>query len=160
MMQNYDTAPPRRGMIADEMEKSAPPARSQAPQKPPVQPTGGDAVERLVLAAMKVIYTKGTSDGVVKMLQRGDPLRSLIEAALFVMKALYDTSRGTAPAQAMVAAAGSVTKLLAELAQAAGVQIAPEQAEQAAQVVSQRIQQHLSGGKPQQAASAQQPQEV
>lgn len=131
-MQAYETAAPRQGIVRGEMQE--PPA-SEEPEQ-----TGNEQLQRIVLGAMKIIYTKSTSDGVVRMLRGKEPVQSLAQTTLFVMKALYDASKGTVPTNLIAPAAKSVTDLLAELAQAAGVKLSPQQVEQASGIVQARLQ--------------------
>ena len=117
------------------------------------QPSGNDIGDpnalKIVLAAMKVIYDKSTSDRVVNMLRAGDPVQSVANATLFVMRALYEQSNKSMPVEAALTAAGSIVDLMAELAQAAGVEIDPAGIEQAKAAVVQTLQQKLG---PQQTA--------
>lgn len=110
---------------------------------------------RITLAAMKVLYEQATSEGVVRMLQqKGNPVTVLAQTSLFVMKALFDESRGTMPPELVARAAPTVVKMLAELAQAAGVAVDENEAAQAEQLVTQRLQARFQG----QQAPAQEPQ--
>lgn len=132
-MQTFEQQPQRQGIVRGEM---------QEPEQEPA-PAGNDQLQRIVLGAMKVIYTKNTRDGVVRMLRGAEPVQSLAQTALFVMKALYDASKSTMPKNLIAPAAASVTDLLAELAQAAGVKLAPEQVDQARGIVQTRLQQRF-----------------
>lgn len=106
-------------------------------------PGEGDAELKIILAAMKVLYAKETSDKVVAMLRAGDPVQSLANTALFVMRALYEQSNKSMPVDAAVTAADSIVDLMAELAQAAGVEIEDAGVEQAKAVVVQTLQQKM-----------------
>ena len=144
MMQTYDDSrnrmtPQRKGIISGAIMKSAEGGNDQnTGAKPPAQEEGSP-LDRVLVAAMKVLYDKSTSDGVVNMLRKGEPVQALAQTSLFVMKALYDESKGTIPPPVMVPASGAVTDYLAELSQAAGVQLSEEQAAQAKQFVMERL---------------------
>ena len=138
MMHSYDDSrdrvvPPRKGIIGGGM---AQPGTQEPVGKTAEQPA---PLDRVLVAAMKVLYDKSTSDGVVNMLRKGEPVQALAQTSLFVMKALYDESKGTIPPQVLVPASGAVTDYLAELSQAAGVQLSEEQAAQAKQFVMERL---------------------
>ena len=131
------------------------PGLIQGAQQP--QQQGGDAMQRVLLAAQKVLYSPETTPGVVNMLRSGDPVQALAQADLFILKALFDESKGTMPKEVIAPAAAQVMPLLAELAQAAGVKVAPQQVQQAAQIVQQRLQKHLGGAQQAAPATPQQP---
>ena len=119
-----------------EVEQEAPAA--------PAQPQQGDASLRVSLAAMKVLYDKSTSDGVVRMLTKtGDPMNALVQTSMFVLRILFDQSKGKIPPDVLTQASGQVVSLLAELGQAAGVDMQAVE-EKAKQVVAQQLQQKLS----------------
>ena len=127
------------------MEK-APPAEEAEDQVEATQ--GGDEIGdpnvlRVVLAAMKVIYDKSTSDQVVKMLRGGDPTQALANTTLFVMRAIYEQSNKSIPMEAAVAASDTIVDLMAELAQAAGVEIEAAGIDQAKATVVQTLQQKM-----------------
>lgn len=157
MMQNYNTAPPRKGMVASAMPPEKPEPKA-APAKGPQQKTQpqDEPTERVVLAAMKIMYEEKSSDGVVGMLRSGEPAQALAGTALFVLKTLNGKAGGRIPPPALVSASSSIVDLLAELAQAAKVQLADEQVEQAKTLVAQRLQ-GKAGQPAQQQAPAQQP---
>lgn len=137
------------GVMAQAPDQQQDPQQPQAPQGQQPQPAQqGGGTERVVLAAMKILYEKQPSDSIVKMLRSGDPAQALAQTALFVMKVLYDESKGSIPAEVIVPAAGSVVQLLAELARAAKIELSDEQVQQVAATVQQRIQERFKNGKP------------
>ena len=139
----------KQEMMDEEMEapmEKAPPAEEAEDQVEATQ--GGDEIGdpnvlRVVLAAMKVIYDKSTSDQVVKMLRGGDPTQALANTTLFVMRTLYEQSKKSMPVEAAVAASDTIVDLMAELAQAAGVEIEAAGIDQAKATVVQTLQQKM-----------------
>lgn len=101
---------------------------------------------RVVLAAMKVMYDPKTSDGIVKMLHIGEPAQALAQTAVFVLRLLLNQSQGRLPPDVLLASVERVVGLLAELAQAAGIQLDPQMVAQVTQAVMQGVQQKLQGG--------------
>jgi hypothetical protein len=111
-----------------------------AAQAAPEQaPADANPLQRVIFAAMKVIYTKQTSDGVVKMLRSGEPATAIAQTCLFVMKALFDESKATIPKEVMIPAALSVIELLAEIAQAVAVEVDEAAIEKAKAIVQQTL---------------------
>ena len=103
--------------------------------------SGGTIV---VLGAMKILYDKATSDGVVKMLtQTGDPMTALVQTTMFVLRLLFDELKGKITPDMLMQDSGQVVSLLAELGTAAGVDMKAVE-EKAKQVVSRQLQQKLS----------------
>ena len=116
-----------------------------------------DGGTRVILAAMKIIYDKSTSDGVVQMLTKaGAPVHALVQTSMIILGALMDQAKGRIPPDVLAQASGQVVTLLAELGDAAGVKM-QDVADQAKQAVAQLLQQKLSG-KPAGDAPADQPQ--
>jgi len=141
-MMEYDDA--KYQVVEDE----AAPIEGEAATEQP--DAGGEELNdpnvlKIILAAMKVIYDKSTSDQVVNMLRTGDPVQAVANATLFVMRALYETSNKSMPVETALTAADSIVDLMAELAQAAGVEIEAEGTEQAKANVMQTLQQKLGG---------------
>lgn len=141
MMHASDIAQPSVGLVRGKMERP----QAQMRQSPAEETPGGDALVKVVLAAMKVLYEKQTSDGVVAMLRTGDPVHAVAQTTLFVMKALYDASRGSIPKEVMLPAASVVIGLVSELANAAGVKISGAQAQSAAQLVQEKLGKRFGG---------------
>lgn len=80
------------------------------------------AVQRVVIAATKLIHTPQISQQLLKMLKASqDPAAGLAQTTVFVMKTLIEQSKGSIQPQAIVPAGKEVIGLLAELAQAAGL---------------------------------------
>ena len=142
-------------------EQAAQPATPAAPGGNPEQGNTGmaDAFKRVVEAAMRVIYSKSTSDGVVGMLQKGDPVNALAQTTLFVMKALFDESKGKIPAPVMVPASRAVLSLLAEMGTVMGLQMDEEATFKGAlQLVEGSLNKRFGGEQPQEQQQPEQPQ--
>ena len=145
--------PQGKGMIRGAMAQEEPamqeePQQEAAAEKPAQskRPQGNGA--RVLQAAMTVLYSKATRGGVARMLKGKDPVASLAQAVLFVLKVLHDEARkggSGIPPDLLLAAIPELVKRLAEMAEAAGVQLTPEQVQQVEAVVTQRMQQRLSG---------------
>lgn len=123
---------------------SMPPPRGG--NEDPGQPaaTGmADAFQRVVMAAMRVLYTPQTRNGVVSMLQKGSPVNALAQTTLMVMKALFDQSKGKIPGPVMIPAARAVLTLVAEMGNAMGLQMGEEQSKQAMQLVEGSLAKHF-----------------
>ena len=141
-------------MIAD---NKMPQEQMQAQLGEQAQPKD-DAGTRVILSAMKILYDKATSDGVVQMLTKtGDPMSALVQTSMFVLRILFDQSKGKIPPDVLLAASVPVVVLLAELGTAAGVDMKAVE-EKAKQVVMQQLQQKLAQqqAQPVQQQSAQQ----
>lgn len=77
-------------------------------------------VERVVIAATKLIHTPQISQQILKMMKAaGDPAAALAQTTVFIMKTLIDHSNGTIPTNTIVPAGRQVVDLLAEIAAAA-----------------------------------------
>lgn len=167
-MQTYETAPQRGGLVQNAMREGK--AKRQPPSdKGGVEkagggslPQGSEPLQRVVLAAMKLMYEEKTSGHIVRMLKGGNPAQALAQAGLFVMKVLFDLSQKKIPPNIIIPASLHVLKLLAELALASGVKLSIPQMHQAQAIVQQRLQQRFGGGQTQppqpQPQQAQQPQ--
>ena len=138
------------GIVRGEMaqEESAPmgatePARGG--NEPQPQGNENDPALGVRLAAMKVIYDKATSEGVVKMLGNGEPQSALAQTTLFVLKALFDESKGRIPPDVMLKNIPVIAGMLSELGEAAGLPMNEQVASQAAAMAAQRLQQRFSG---------------
>lgn len=85
------------------------------------------AVQRIVIAATKMIHTAQISQQLLKMMKAAqDPAAALAQTTVFVMKTLMEQSKGF-PQTAIVPAGKEVIGLLAEMAQAAGLFKADQQ---------------------------------
>jgi hypothetical protein len=131
-----------QGLVRGQM----PPEQEPSPEMGMPPARGGnedmqqaDPMARIMLAAGKVIYDKQTSDGVVQMLQSGQPVVALAQAALMVMKTLFDASQQSLPKEMIAPAAVAVVDELAELADAAGVDASDQDIEQAKGIVNQKL---------------------
>lgn len=110
-------------------EGQTPQPAGQPPATPPQQqpqaaPKGGGNVEahrRVVLAAMKILYSsKEFVQQVIKMVgAAGDPAQGIRQATMLVLKQIGERAKGIDPA-ALNAAARPVAMLIAELAAKAG----------------------------------------
>jgi len=147
-----------KGLIEAQQEEEPAAPQEEAPAEPQdAAPMEGAQPEnenrmKIVLAAMKVMYEGKTSDAIVQMLHKGEPGAALAQTALFIMKALYDQSKGTLPPQDIAPAATHVLQLLVEVAAASGVKLN----EQALAQSYQLVQQSLAKRFPPQGATAQQ----
>lgn len=138
------------GLIQEQMRQPQQ-STEQAPEQPQqTQPEQGQESPalRVVLAAMKIMYEKTTSDGVVKMLRRGAPVEALAKTTLFILQILQTESKGSIPQQVMLEAVEPILGLLAELSVAAGAQLTPEMADQAKQFVMEQLQKAARGERP------------
>lgn len=80
------------------------------------------AVQRVIVAATKMIHTPQISQQLLKMMKAAqDPASALAQTTVFVMKTLMEQAKGAFPPQVIVPAGKEVIGLLAELAQAAGL---------------------------------------
>lgn len=77
-----------------------------------------DSFNRVVTAALKIIYDNATHAGVIAMLKSGSPADALAHAASTIITQIDSKSGGKVPAEVILPAASEV---LAELAQLAAV---------------------------------------
>jgi hypothetical protein len=101
---------------------------------------GDDNFRRVMVAAGKIIYDDKTFPAIMKMLQGDDPAQSLARTTMLVMSALYQQSKGSMPPDVIPRAAAAVMALLAELAAESGIELGPEQLDQAKAMVEQALQ--------------------
>ena len=133
-------------------------AQQQPPQETKGAPQADPAVERVVFAAMKIIYDKGIMQNLLKILRSGDPAEGLAQGTLFVMKGLFEASKGTLPPKAFLPAVQMVMPLIAELGEAAGIATADEAlVKKAAVLFAQKVKAEAQGaqGAPTAPAAAQ-----
>ena len=128
-------------MTPEQMQQ---PQAQPGPAAPTPRPMS-QAFERVVLAAQKVLYTKPSSDAVIKMLRSGEPAQAIAQTTLFVMKVLFDESKEKIPPPVMVPSAKAVLFLLSELAGAAGVQVNEQVSQQAEGLVVQSLEKRFGG---------------
>lgn len=109
--------------------------QAQAPQKADPQ-----VVQRLVIAAMKILHTPQLSQQFLTMMkQAGDPAKAIATVTILVMKQLVEKSKGL-PSNAIVPAGIQVMKLVADLGATAKLfKVTPELMVQALQVVRQQM---------------------
>ncbi len=135
-------------------------AQQQAPAAG--APQGGesenDPVNRIFIAAMKVIHTPAVTQQLLAILRAGqaDPARALARAATLVMKGLFDKSRGTMPPESIMPALQKIVAEIAVLAQTAKLfTVDDDLIEEAMQAIVQQIQAHAkTQGAPGQATAA------
>ncbi len=144
--------------------------QARQPQ-PETQPANGQpddqSVERVVIAAIKVIHDPKVKQQLIEMMrQAGDPVQALVSAVFLVMRQLYERSRRSIPADVLGAASAHVLRLLGELAEAAGLfQVTPELLQQAGEAGLEQFKQEQAAqqqgapqtGAPQPPAAAPQP---
>jgi hypothetical protein len=119
-------APPQQSMPLDEPEST-----SDRPDEPEGQEAGGDqpapqeqdAMDRVVLASLKVIYDPKTHQGIVNGLTQGkdDPSKALADATTLIITQVDQASGGKVPEQVILPAAADVLGELANLAMKAGI---------------------------------------
>jgi hypothetical protein len=139
--------------------------RPQAQTQPAAQPAQGQpdqqSVERVVVAAVKLIHDPKIAPQLVQLMRAaGDPVKALVDATMLVMKQLWEKSKRSIPGDVLGAAAAQVLKLIGELAQAAKLfQVTPELLQQAAQAGLERLKaEHGGGAAPQPGAAPVAPQ--
>lgn len=105
------------------------------------QPTQAQAnpadVDRIVVAAKEAM--SATAPQLLKMMQAaGDPVRALAQTLIFLMKQLYEKSKGTMPPQAVIPAAQQVLADLAKIGESGGLfKATPEMLQKALAVAAQ-----------------------
>lgn len=118
------------------------PAPDAAPaQSMPAQTAKPEDVERVVLAAAKLIHSPKVSDELIALMkEQGDPVQALVEALWVVMGHLYERSGNRMPGEVMGAAGVQVLGVLAQLAKAARLfEVTPELLQQAAQAALEKL---------------------
>jgi len=114
-----------QGMIAKERQQAIeqPASRQQgAETEGSVQATAAEQknYEKVILAATKAIYDESTHDGIMQMLQGGEPAESLAKVTTTIMLELDRKSGGKIPEDVILPASAEVLELVAELAQESG----------------------------------------
>lgn len=147
MKKGEEDMPMKEDMPEDEMQES--PEHEAAPGdanedaaegEPQDEKKQDPAALKLVLAAMKILYSEGTSGAIEKMLRSGaDASRGIAATTLFVIKTLADNAKGQIPPQSFMSAAESIALLVAELATAAGHDVGEDTVDQAKQLVAQAL---------------------
>lgn len=116
--------------IADVMRKNSPGEdgleESQVPEwqsKP--DPEEQSAYERVVLAGMKIIYTKKVGDQIVTAMRsvKGDAARALATLAQTIILQVDKASNGTLPETVIIPAAAELLEHIAELVDAGGTPV-------------------------------------
>jgi len=144
------------GLIENQIGQPAAPQEQQPAQG---QPPNQQAVERVVIAATRIIHDPKIKPQLVALMQKaGDPVNALVEAVFLIMRQIIEKSGKSVPSEVLGAAAWQVLQLIAELAQAAGLfQVTPELLQQAAQAGIERLKQEAAAGPAQPAAEPAQP---
>ena len=102
------------GLVQQQMPQQA----QQAPQGQP----DPKMVERVVLAAAKIIHTPKVSDQLIAMMKAaGDPVQALSRAVITIMSQLVEKSGNKIPPDVVGAAGVQVLQLLGQLAETAGL---------------------------------------
>lgn len=96
--------------------QSAPPDDQGGEQASPEEQA---AYEKFVLAAGKVLYSQGTHESIMKMLQQGDPAEAMAQAVTLIVTQLDKKSGGKVPDSIILPAAAEILGLVAELAEKA-----------------------------------------
>ncbi len=116
-------------------------APGQPPEQPPVdrdalgttaegvpgaeEPTGEeqDAYDRIMAAAMTILYDDQTHQGIVQQmaLRPDEPELAMAEAVIMVLTQIDERSNGTAPVEWLFVAVGEVAEQITDIAAAAGV---------------------------------------
>lgn len=144
----------------EEATDGAPPAAAEgAPEGAgPVADDGAHpdqaAYQRVVQAAMKVIYDSQHGQEIMNILQHSQsPAQGLADATYMLMSELVQLSKGTMPKSVIVPVGKEVMGLIAEMAQKAGIAESPQIMQQAMQIIAQKMAQQ-SGVSPQQLQQA------
>jgi hypothetical protein len=144
------------GIIQQQMGQ---PTEQQEQQPAQGQPPNQQAVERVVIAATRIIHDAKIKPQLIALMkQAGDPVQALVEATTLVVKQLQEKSGRSIPGEVLGAAAWSVLQLVAELAQAAKLfTVTPELLQQAAKAGIEKFQQERAATQQPGAAPAPQP---
>jgi len=114
---------PMQKNIPSNAQKSAPqPAESQSGGET-VTPEEQQNYEKLVLASLKVLYSEQTHQGIVKMLQSGDPAESIANVVTTIILQLDKKSGGKIPEEIILPAAAELVDEVAQLAGKIGIQV-------------------------------------
>ena len=105
-------------------------------------PGSSDALSRLTMAERKIIYGKATSDKIVQLLHsvKGKPDAALAVSAMFVLKAMANEISGKVPPDAIQRFRDVLLGDLAELADAAGLDVGDEHIDGAKKIMDQTVQ--------------------
>lgn len=103
---------------------------SQAPQQQAQPQSQGEDpnVNRILIAAKKVLAMPQIAQQIVQIMKASpDPATGIAQAMVFLMKALYEKSKGTMPQSAIPMAAAGILADVARLGEAAGLfQLSPQ----------------------------------
>jgi hypothetical protein len=130
------------------------------PDKPQVNPQTqkyADVLQRIVVAAGKIVYgDQKTAAGIVQLVSQAEaPEEGLAQATMLILGRLSEQMKGMNPS-VVFAAAPMVVGMIAELAQAAKV---VEPTPELLSAALEKVKAQMAGGQPQQAAAPAAPQE-
>lgn len=137
------------------VEQAMPPQQGAQPAQPQKRATSPES-QRIVIAAKKVMAQPQVAQQLVAMMKSAaDPATGIAQATIFLVKQLYEKSKGTMPAKSIVPAAQEILVDIMRLGQAAGLfKITPDLVKQAVQLAIQTFTQSV---KAQQPAAVEQP---
>ena len=99
--------------------QATPPANPAAPGG---QPVTEEIINRVVIAAKKILSQPEIRQQLATMIKGApDPVTGVAQATIFLMKALFDKSKGTMPPKAIVPAGAKVIVDVARIGEAAGL---------------------------------------
>lgn len=103
-------------------QPQTPAAPAGQPAAAPGEQKTDPAVQRVVIAAKKLLATPEIADHIVQMLKaEQDPATAIAKATIFLMQQLIEKSSNTMPPKAIVPAGIQVAMDIARIGQAAGV---------------------------------------
>ena len=130
------------GLIEQKMPQEAAPQPGQPPAAPQQgQQADPKAVERVVLAALKILHDPKITPQILQMMKAaGDPVQALAQATLLVMRQLFAKSKQTIPPEVLGVAGVEVMDELAMIANKAGLyKITPQILQQAVQAAVEQF---------------------
>lgn len=131
-----------KGIIDQAMQ----PKQAAQPQRRAISPES----QRIVIAAKKIMAQPQIAQQIVQMMKSSpDPATGIAQATIFLMKQLYEKSKGTMPTKAIVPAAQEILVDIMRLGQSAGLfKITPELVKQAVQLAIQMFTQSVKAQQP------------
>lgn len=112
----------------------------EIPPAPGLQGADQQAYERVVMAAMKVIYDPTSGKQILDMLRNAaSPAEGLAEATYTMMQEFLQISKNTMPKQVIVPAGKEIMQLIAEMAVNAGIAEGPQVIQQAQQIIMKKM---------------------
>jgi hypothetical protein len=124
------------GLISNGMQQPAAPAGPMQEQPGPQNP----ALQRIVLAATKLIHNPQTTQALVELIRKSpDPVQGIAHAVVMILTQMFQASKGTMPKDAGAAALKPIIELIVEVADAAGiVKGSPQLVQQVGALLAQR----------------------